>query len=723
MNVLLVDNDRAVIRALLPLLRQVLRGSEVNAAISGREALENAKHLGAVDLLVTDVVMEPMDGFTLRDNLRARSPNLKTIFLTGYDLSEYSEQVGSDTVLAKPADAEALHAALVQAEVLSAPAVGRVPETAAIGPAQESVDETEAANEAEPADEALDAFEPVDEAAPVEDAQPLQESETLAEPEAVEELAQAPEPAAVAAAMADDPMVGQVIAGYCIARPLGMGKWGIAYEAIQTNMGRSVGLKVLSPELAGDPNAKGQFVAEASAKAKVQHPVILAVYEAGESHGYTFYTHEFVDGDNLAALIANGWRADELTAVRVISMVARGSSYLHQHKIPHARLDLESIYIGNDGRPRLANLATASDMPQASAQQEIRALCDIIISAMPEGAQFTPDFAKLLTKMRTPGSTGYLSWGALLQDIKVLEPKVIPADAFKLSAQDEAAIRAVENARRRQKLAMIWGVIGLFALLWLVGLGVWWSFFRAKEKSFDVMVQVPAGTFIYQDGQKLPLATFWIDQYEVTIGQYAQFLDALKQHPTADYDHAKQPKGKSHVPKDWDIYYERARAGKPVRGTIPISLDCPVFMVDWWDAYAYAKWKGRRLPTELEWEKAARGTDGRIYPWGNEFDPKKCNSSADYSDDDAAKGTVDGYNRWSPVDAIPADKSPFGAIGMAGNVSEWTNTWEGKFPVVRGGSYRSPDVKLTRRIAELDPERAEEFIGFRTASEEPPAKK
>jgi len=131
---------------------------------------------------------------------------------------------------------------------------------------------------------------------------------------------------------------------------------------------------------------------------------------------------------------------------------------------------------------------------------------------------------------------------------------------------------------------------------------------------------------------------------------------------------------------------------------IPIDMNCPQFLVTWWDAYAYAKWKGRELPTEEQWEKAARGTDARQYPWGNDWDPKKCNSAADYNEDPRTKGSVDGWNRWCPVDAIMADKSPYGVIGMAGNVSEWTDSWDPKHerPVIRGGNYHTPENKVTR---------------------------
>jgi formylglycine-generating enzyme required for sulfatase activity len=535
-----------------------------------------------------------------------------------------------------------------------------------------------------------------------------------------------PRPAAAAAA---DPFHGRTLGNYRIERRIGKGRWGAVYLANQTSMNRPVAMEILAPEASGDETARENFVAAARAKAAVQHPHILSVYEADQAEGCYFYTHQYVDGLTLAQLAARGEGLSEHVALQTIKFVAQSLFHLHQQNIAHAIPEATDIYIGSDGLPYLSNLAMAGDAMPAT-QEEIAALARIIRSVMPGGQAQDPALQAMLLRMGITGEHGFQAWPPLFQAIQAIEPKVIPADAFKLSAHDEAAIRAVEEARKRQKNAIILSIAGLVAFLIILGVVIWWQFLRPATHDYsDTMVKVDGGDFIYQDGQKLTLPTFYIDKYEVTMSEYAKFLDYLESHgnPTT-YDSELQPAGRSHVPRDWDIYWGRASSSfsqfRTVRG-VPITPDCPVFNVDYFDAYAYAKWKGRRLPTEEEWEKAARGPNGNLYPWGNAWDPAKLNAGGDYQSDPVPgyKPGVDGFTWWAPVDAVETDKSYYGAIGMAGNVSEWTGSWDPSktYVVIRGGNYKSTAAQaITTNSIKAYPQQIAETLGFRTASDTAP---
>jgi len=182
-------------------------------------------------------------------------------------------------------------------------------------------------------------------------------------------------------------------------------------------------------------------------------------------------------------------------------------------------------------------------------------------------------------------------------------------------------------------------------------------------------VLVPAGVFLMGSHQadapahetpqhEVELKAYRIGKYPVTNAQYAEFIKQTKQAaPQKSGWFGKSP------PKD--------------------KLNHPVVGVSWYDAAAYCAWlseqTGRkyRLPTEAEWEKAARGTDGRSYPWGEEWDSTRCNCSA--------SGTM-------PVDAYPSGQSPYGCLDMLGNVWEWTTTlWGSDWKVAEFSYPYRPD--------------------------------
>jgi formylglycine-generating enzyme required for sulfatase activity len=228
---------------------------------------------------------------------------------------------------------------------------------------------------------------------------------------------------------------------------------------------------------------------------------------------------------------------------------------------------------------------------------------------------------------------------------------------------------------------------------------------RHWTKNQQYQVQIPGGEFIYQDGQTRRVGTYNIDATEITVWQYADFLKAIGNR--TDFDHPAQPRSKLHTNPDWEAYSRAAFALDRFRGVV-VTPNFPAVFIDWYDAYAFSKWKGRHLPTEEQWEKAARGQKGLRYPWGDNFELGAAN----------LLGSGRQILGWTAVGSWPRDRSQYGVFDMAGNVSEWTGSWaENGNPVVRGGNFSNTEAEIARRIINVSPETIDSRIGFRTAGD------
>ena len=227
------------------------------------------------------------------------------------------------------------------------------------------------------------------------------------------------------------------------------------------------------------------------------------------------------------------------------------------------------------------------------------------------------------------------------------------------------------------------------------------------------MVLIPGGEFVMgsdaEDGKlgfevsvdsipkrRVMVEAFYVDRYEVTVGEYREFVKA------AGYEQ----------PSIWKDY---AMFGYP----LPAD-NHPVVDINFHHAAAFCQWAGKRLPIEAEWEKAARGADGRIFPWGNDLDPKYLTTEDQ------------GRHFTTPVGSMEKDKSPYGVYDMAGNVMEWTDSVYAPYPggmrvfepddrfrILRGGAWSMPAQPFARtshrhfRLANL----AQPDFGFRCAKD------
>jgi formylglycine-generating enzyme required for sulfatase activity len=224
------------------------------------------------------------------------------------------------------------------------------------------------------------------------------------------------------------------------------------------------------------------------------------------------------------------------------------------------------------------------------------------------------------------------------------------------------------------------------------------------------MVLVPAGEFPMGSEQgdddeqpihRVFLDSFYLDTFEVTNGQFAKFVSVIQSEPPWGFADQETP---------------------------VVRADQPVRWVNWLEATGYCLWAGKRLPTEAEWEKAARGTDGRVYPWGNE-PPTPVH---------AVFGLKEGAETVSPIGNRDKGMSPYGVHDLAGNLYEWVADWydeavykpsptinprgpaAGATKVQRGGSYINSPYRLRASFrTKGDPTEHDPNVGFRCAHDAP----
>jgi formylglycine-generating enzyme required for sulfatase activity len=216
------------------------------------------------------------------------------------------------------------------------------------------------------------------------------------------------------------------------------------------------------------------------------------------------------------------------------------------------------------------------------------------------------------------------------------------------------------------------------------------------DSSYNGMVEVPAGKFIMgcntavddecfeneEPAQTVDMPLFWIDKYEVTVAEYKNCIAA----GACNNDDTEKPHYYT------DSQYSLCDIGDEGKEEKPMNC------VFYEGAAAYCAWAGKRLPTAVEWEKAARGTDGRKYPWGN--DPVSCDQAVIYEPDGSGYACGENYS-W-PVGSKEAGKSPYGVYDMIGNVWEYADDdpgVEGACNGLRGGSWATADKRYLRASA------------------------
>jgi serine/threonine protein kinase/formylglycine-generating enzyme required for sulfatase activity len=573
-------------------------------------------------------------------------------------------------------------------------------------------------------------------------------------------------------ASAEGGQIPAQIADYRIESELGRGGMGAVFVAQHVHLGRRVALKVI---LDGDPSprALGRFDIEAKAMAKLSHPNIIRVQDAGVFEGRRYLVMDLVEGKSLSERIKRGGVLGEHEAARLTETLARAMSHAHSQGVLHRDLKPDNVLLDTRGEPLIIDFGLARDAAQE--KQRLTQTGQMLGTPhymSPEQADGDKARIDALSDVYSLGATLYamLSGGppfeggsaiAVIRSVLSLPPPSLsksrgervdpgleaiclrclekePQERYASCADLAEALDRWANPGAGASSGGVAGKLLTAGLaLFVLGAGfagivsirepasspsasespeppptsktasgdppldrdaqllasapAWYAKREARpslplpagvrfgdqageyvsERDGSVLVWVPPGEFLMgrPDDDLLPARRrglpahrvritkgYFIGKYEVTWGQFVEFCTATSRS-------AEQEIGLKGEWPEW------------------VTSRHPMWRMHWNLAQEYCAWAGLRLPSEAEWEFAARGSDGRAYPWGNE-PPRPHLALANIGDFDRGRKTdADGFRRIAPVGRFSAGASPFGCQDMAGNLWEWVED--------RGGPYSS----------------------------------
>lgn len=535
------------------------------------------------------------------------------------------------------------------------------------------------------------------------------------------------------------------------------------YKAWDDTLSRYVAIKILKTE---SEDKREAFLAEARLLSQCYCDNVVTIYEIVEPDGtqttsVPFIVMELLEGDTLEAAIHENRLSDLNQILLVARQIANAMLTVHNREIIHRDLKPGNLHLNSEGKVKLIDFGIAKRLdwnhtqvgfvkgtayylaPEqwrgepTTFQVDIWAFGIVLFRMLAKGIQpFERDDLSALPYAVESSEPDYqiLARNGVSPKIQSMVMRCLEKDpanrypgGFKQIRQDldealgittgnQTALAQAPSTNEKELPTVVlnqpgtpkksWPrsrfiLVGLLALLALIAVLARVIYKPGLSKTLKLasgdMVLVPAGpALLGNDNHRMELPAFYIDKTEVSNRAYAGFLAKSGRQP----------------PKDFDA----SRADYPVTN---VNLD---------DAKAFANWAGKRLPTAEEWEKAARGPNGSIFPWGDEPDPRRSNFS---NNPDLPNG-----HNLMPVTSFPNGASPFGALNMCGNVWEWVdaqttpdeNILEGLreigLPItradiyyeIRGGAY---DVPFSNRIvsdfAPFPAKYAHANIGFRCA--------
>jgi serine/threonine-protein kinase len=458
------------------------------------------------------------------------------------------------------------------------------------------------------------------------------------------------------------------------------------YRAVDTVIGRQVAVKILTEDGCRDVEAKERFLHEARMSGAISHDNIVTIHDYGEEQGRPYIAMEFLRGGDLRDALRKNQAGDPRNRLRIATESAAALEYVHSMGIIHRDIKPENIFIEQSGRAKLMdfgiskavgfNMTKAGNTmgtpyymaPEQVQGANITPLVDVYSFGIVLYELFTgerlvtgdsmerlfyvilhenPDPAKLVAAgVPQPLIDLILRCTAKkpedrLQSFSAIKQVLIgiASDSGPGAAAPKAASKPVASSGLK-----LGPIIGVAAAAVLLGGGAIWYLMQSRKKPAaptDMpamltarggdMVLVAAGEFLFGSARTaVKTPAFYIDRTEVPVKAYQEFAAAAGR---------TLPAGNA--------------ADKPMLPVVNVSFN---------DASDFCKWAGKRLPGEFEWEKAARGGDGRSFPWGSKEDPENANV-AESAKKFGEAATV--------VDSLEHAKSPFGTLHMTGNVWEW----------------------------------------------------